>query len=100
MSSGNTTEFVRRRIRHWKTTVAGVGAMVCPILAILIPSHADKIGMISSLFAGWGLMSAADGSNVTNQTNAILAPVAASRRDDVATRIDPPNQSKQNPGGS
>jgi hypothetical protein len=62
--SGNTTEFIRRRIRHWKTTIAGIGLMVCPILSILIPAHADKIGMIASLLGGWGLMVAADGSNV------------------------------------
>jgi hypothetical protein len=35
--------------------------MLCP------PDIAQKIMLISSLFAGWGFISAADGSNVQNQ---------------------------------
>ena len=40
--------------------------MVCPLLSIIFPEYAAKIGMIASLCAGWGLISAADGSNVQN----------------------------------
>jgi hypothetical protein len=64
MSDGHTTEFLRRRVWHWKTTIAGVGSIVCPIAAILWPQYAQKILLISSLFSGWGFITAADGSNV------------------------------------
>jgi len=64
MSDGNTTEFIRRRVYHWKTTVAGIGSLVCPIGAILFPSLSQKFNMLSGLFAGWGLIAAADGSKV------------------------------------
>jgi len=61
----NTTEFIQRRTRHWKTTIAGIGSIVCPLVAIFCPpEYAQKICAISSLFAGWGLMAAADGKNV------------------------------------
>jgi hypothetical protein len=64
MSSDNTTEFIRRRIRHWKTTLAGIGGMLCPIAAIIWPHYADKILSISCLLSGWGLTLAADASKV------------------------------------
>lgn len=65
----DTTQFIRRRIWHWKTTIAGVGSIVCPILAILFPAYAQKILLISSLFSGWGFIAAADGSKVPPPEN-------------------------------
>ena len=67
MNDSHTTEFIRRRVRHWKTTIAGVGSIVCPILSIVFPSLAQKFALIASLFAGWGFITAADGSNVQDK---------------------------------
>lgn len=67
MSEGNTTEFIRRRIKHWKTTAAGIGSMVCPFVGIIWPEYSQKILMISALLSGWGLCVAADGSNVVKK---------------------------------
>lgn len=63
MNAGSTTLLIRRRIRHWKTTLAGLATIATPILVILFPEQAAKITLIGSTFTGWGLISASDASN-------------------------------------
>ncbi len=55
-----TTEIIHRRIRHWKTTAAGVAAIVAPIAASIWPEHAIKILSAASALSGAGLLAAAD----------------------------------------
>jgi hypothetical protein len=56
----STTQFIRRRIRHWKTTAAGIAIILCPIVTILWPEFADKVVAIQSLLTGGALIAAAD----------------------------------------
>lgn len=64
MSDSSTTLILRRRIRHWKTTAAGVATILAPVLAILFPEAAVKIMLVSSALTGAGLMAAADATTV------------------------------------
>lgn len=58
--SESTTQFIRRRVRHWKTTLAGVAQIVCPIAIIFWPQEAQKIATLQGIVAGWGFICAAD----------------------------------------
>lgn len=64
MSDGNTTEFIRRRIRHWRTTLAGIACIVGPIIAVIYPEYAVKILTITLGLSGAGHLAGADGKNV------------------------------------
>lgn len=59
---GETTELIRKRIRHTKTTLAGIATILGPIAATLWPEHAGKIMLATSALTGAGLIAAADAS--------------------------------------
>lgn len=61
---GETTRIIKRRIRHIKTTVAGIATILGPILAAFFPEYAGKILIATSTLTGAGLLAAADGSHV------------------------------------
>lgn len=57
---GETTQILRR-VRHWKTTLAGIASIVCPVVALFCPpEYSVKILAASSMLAGSGLIAAAD----------------------------------------
>lgn len=68
MSEGGTTEIIRRRIRHWKTTLAGIATIASPILVGIWPQHATTIVTACSALTGAGLIAAADASSLVNRT--------------------------------
>ena len=57
---GSTTILIRRRIRHWKTTAAGVATLLGPIALSLWPEHSTAITNAVFAITGAGLISAAD----------------------------------------
>ncbi len=58
---GETTVLIQKRIRHWKTTAAGIAGIVCPIIALFCPPDiALKILSASAALSGAGLIAAAD----------------------------------------
>jgi hypothetical protein len=59
----STTVIIRRRLRHWRTTLAGVVGMLGPIAALIWPEYALKILSISSAINGAGLVAAPDSKN-------------------------------------
>jgi len=58
-----TTIMIKRRIRHWKTTVAGVLAFLAPVACIIWPEYAGKIRDAALMIAGGGLIAAPDAKN-------------------------------------
>jgi hypothetical protein len=64
---GETTEIIRRRVRHWKTTLAGVALMSAPVAVAIWPEHTALIQNIVAGLAGAGLMAAADASPKTDK---------------------------------
>lgn len=59
---GETTQLLRR-IRHWKTTAAGIASILCPIIALFVPlEYSVKVLSIASMLSGAGLLAAADSS--------------------------------------
>lgn len=59
----STTQIIQRRIRHWKTTVAGVAAIVCPIIApFLPPEWSRKVLEVALFLSGGALLAANDPS--------------------------------------
>lgn len=60
MNESSTTEIIRRRVRHWKTTIAGIATILGPILIAFFPEHAQAISMSASSLTGIGLIAAAD----------------------------------------
>jgi len=57
----DTTQFIRRRIQHWRTTLAGVAAIVCPIVALFCPPElSNKILAVAVMLSGSGLIAASD----------------------------------------
>lgn len=64
MPEPSTTEIIRRRIRHTKTTLAGLATILGPIAATVWPEHAGKIMLATSALTGAGLIAAADASQV------------------------------------
>jgi len=56
----NTAQFIRRRVTNWKTTLAGLGTILCPIAIAIWPEHATHIAGIQSALTGMGLIAAAD----------------------------------------
>lgn len=59
---GETTEIIRKRIRHTKTTLAGIATILGPVAVALWPAHAGTITAITSALTGMGLIAAADAS--------------------------------------
>jgi len=58
---GDTTDIIQKRIRHWKTTLAGVATIVCPIAAIFAPPDwQNKILYAAVVLSGTGHILAAD----------------------------------------
>lgn len=54
-------------MKSWKTTVSGVGALVCQVLAIFLPpEYASKCAQAGAVFVAFGLMAARD-NNVTSE---------------------------------
>jgi len=60
-SHSGTTMMIRKRILHWKTSLAGVASMLCPVLAIFLPPEwAAKVLSASALLSGAVLLAAND----------------------------------------
>lgn len=56
-----TTQIIQRRIKHWKTSLAGISAIVCPLVALFVsPDLAIKLLGIGVALNAAGNMSAAD----------------------------------------
>ena len=72
--TGSTTEFIRRRIYHWKTTLSGIAGIAGPIAAILWPEYKDKIMTATVMLMGAGQVAAADSSNVNPKTEIMFKP--------------------------
>jgi hypothetical protein len=64
MSDNNTTEFIRRRIRNWRTTLAGVAMLLCPLIAIIWPEYAVQALLVATALGGAGHIAGADGKNI------------------------------------
>ena len=62
-----TTQIIRRRIRHWRTSLAGVAILAAPIALAIWPEQAPVIHRIVDALIGLGLISAADAAR-TPQT--------------------------------
>jgi peptidoglycan/LPS O-acetylase OafA/YrhL len=60
MNQGHTTEIIRRRIRHWRTTLAGLACLLAPLAVAVWPQHADRIYAAAAALGGAGLIAAAD----------------------------------------
>lgn len=61
MDSDSTTQIIQRRIRHVKTTAAGIATMVCPLAALFAPPEwAAKLNSVALVLCGSGLLAAAD----------------------------------------
>jgi hypothetical protein len=56
----STTAFLRRRVRHWKTTLAGIATIAGPILMALFPKWTLQISLVTATLTGSGLIAAAD----------------------------------------
>jgi hypothetical protein len=56
----STTQIYRRKVRHWKTTAAGLATIAGPILIIFLPDYSTQISLAVSTLTGAGLMAAAD----------------------------------------
>jgi hypothetical protein len=67
---GETTQFIRK-VRHWKTTLAGSALMFIPVAYSIWPEHSALISKISVGLTAAGMFVAADGSktNGTEPTN-------------------------------
>ncbi len=57
---GETTQIIQRRIRHWKTTIAGIALILAPVAGAIWPEYASKITNAAFLLAGGGFIAAAD----------------------------------------
>lgn len=64
MSESNTTRVIRRRIRHWKTTLTGIGLLFSPIISAIWPDAAPVVDKVTGVLIGAGFVSAADGARV------------------------------------
>jgi hypothetical protein len=68
---GETTELIHKRIRHWKTTLAGVAGIVCPIVSLFVPpEYATKVLAAGCMLSGTGLIAAADAKAKTTTIQA------------------------------
>jgi len=57
----STTQIIQRRIKHYKTTIAGIASIVCPIVSLFLPPDwANKILAAGVILSGAGLIGAAD----------------------------------------
>ena len=64
-----TTEIIRRRIQHWKTTIAGIAGIVCPIIALFVPpEYSIKVLAAGAVLSGAGLIAAADAKPKAKET--------------------------------
>lgn len=62
----STTQFIRRRVHHWRTTLAGIASIVCPVAALFLePDLAVKVLSVSAVLSGAGLIAAADANKPT-----------------------------------
>ena len=55
-----TTELIRRRIHHWKTTVVGVAMILAPVAIAIWPQHSAAIQQAMIALTGAGFIAAAD----------------------------------------
>ena len=60
MEHDSTTQIIKRRIRHLKTTTCGIVTLLAPIAMVIWPDHAMVFAGIVSAVTGAGLISAAD----------------------------------------
>jgi len=76
MSANSTSMLIRRRIQHWKTSLAGISAIVCPLVSLFLPPEwAMKVLAVAAVLSGAGLISAADAKPSTMVPLALLAPI-------------------------
>ena len=69
MDDSSTTVLIRKRILHWKTSLAGVASMLCPVVAIFLPPEwGAKVLSASALLSGAALLAANDPTKETVQT--------------------------------
>lgn len=62
---GDTTELIHRRLRHWRTTAAGVAQILCPVIALFLPPEwSIKVLSIAAVLGGVGSIAAADAHNL------------------------------------
>lgn len=62
-----TTQLIRRRIRHWKTTITGVALIVSPVAYAIWPEHSATITKAIGALTGAGFIAAADGAAADRQ---------------------------------
>jgi hypothetical protein len=60
MEHDSTTQIIKRRIRHLKTTTCGIIAFAAPLAMVIWPKHAIIFSGLLSVATGAGLISAAD----------------------------------------
>lgn len=65
---GETTELIHRRIRHWKTTLAGVASILCPVAAGFFPQHSTELLGVAVALNSVGLFNAADAKPQVTET--------------------------------
>jgi len=60
---GETTTIIRRRLHHWRTTVAGLCIWLAGPAMLIWPQYAAKISAVAFALAGTGLIAAPDSQN-------------------------------------
>ena len=57
----STTQIIQRRIKHYKTSIAGIASIVCPFVSLFLPPEwATKVMAAGLAIGGAGLLGAAD----------------------------------------
>jgi hypothetical protein len=64
---GETTEIIRRRVRHWKTTITGIALAAAPVAMSVWPEQSGLIAKIVAGLAGAGFILAADAKPQTEE---------------------------------
>jgi len=60
---GETTLLIQKRIRHWRTTIAGIVCWLAPVALLIWPDQAAQITAIAFAVTGTGLIAAPDSKN-------------------------------------
>lgn len=57
-----TTMIIRRRLKHWKTSITGIALMLSPVAYAIWPNHGEIITKVVLSLTGAGFIAAADGA--------------------------------------